>query len=116
MTTYSGASPEDIENDGQVQESCPRRKVRDVRHPELIGCGRHEMPIDEIGLWRRSVSKRRALELPSTDATPLIAPHQTGDPLDPDERRIHWIIAKVLPYAGRAVRPVGAFMESSDPL
>ena len=38
-----------VEHDGEVEEAGPRRDVGDVGDPELVGPGRREVAVDEIG-------------------------------------------------------------------
>jgi len=37
-----------VEDDGEVQEAGPRRHVRDVSDPELVGAARREVALDKV--------------------------------------------------------------------
>jgi hypothetical protein len=75
------ASPEDVDHEGHVDETLPRRDVRESRHPELIRPRRDEVPIDQVGRARgRGVGLRRGGPRPSPDdADQAEVAHQPTD-------------------------------------
>jgi len=79
------ATTPDIEDDGEIEETGPRRDVRDVGDPELIRPASSEPPLDQIGRWAgRGVPDRRVELLPATHAPQPCHAHQPRDALAPD--------------------------------
>lgn len=40
---------EDIDHEGDVDQASPGRHVGQIGHPQLIGCGRCKLPLDQVG-------------------------------------------------------------------
>ena len=62
-----------IEHDGQVEEPCGSRDIRDVGDPELVGSVGREVPFDEIDC-------RASIRVPPGRPRPPTPPARTPDP------------------------------------
>ena len=91
-----------VEDDGQVQEPRRGRDVGDVRHPQVVGPRRREVPGDEIRGGRLGrVPDRRPGPPAPTDALHAEGTHQPSHPLaaDVDPAR-----GQLGVHPGRAIR------------
>jgi hypothetical protein len=69
-----------VNHKGHVLLALPRRNVREVRHPQLIGPVCLELPADPVQrAWCVSVWDRRAYELATTYAAQAQSAHQSLD-------------------------------------
>ena len=76
------ASAKDIEHNGEVQKAAPRRDVRYVGDPQLIGCVGDEAPFDKIGCRPGvAISNRRDRRLASRSPVNRPIAHQACDAL-----------------------------------
>ena len=58
-TPADNASREHVDDEGDVDEASPRRDVGEVRDPQLIGPGRHEVTVDEVNRTIRTAVRLR---------------------------------------------------------
>ena len=74
-----------IDHDRQIQEPGPRRHVRDVRHPELVGTRCSEVTLNEIrGRTRVAIPSRRPRSPSTRDPLDPGSAHESRDPLATD--------------------------------
>jgi hypothetical protein len=84
---HDGADPpaqdapcEHVDDDGHVQPALPRRDVREVPNPQLVGVIRIEYPVDPVQrAWRRAVGCGGTHRLAPAHALQPQAPHQALD-------------------------------------
>ncbi len=103
-----------IDHDRQVQESGPRRHVRDVRHPELVGTRCSEVALDEVrGRTRVAIPPRRPRSPSTRDPLDPGPAHEPRDPLATDR----YAIGGELGMDPRnPVGPSRALMDLHDPV
>jgi len=107
----------DIEDDGEVEESGPRRHVGDVRDPELVRAGGREVATDQVVGWTTCrITDRRECRLARRDADEPGLTHESGDALLADftpsararragaAHRTSRAIRRALPRASRRAR------------
>ena len=74
-----------IDHDRQIQEPRPRRHVRDVRHPELVGTRCSEVTLNEVrGRTRVAIPSRRPRSPSTRDPLDPGSAHESRDPLATD--------------------------------
>src|SRR5579863_2387630 len=108
------ASTEDVENDGEEQESAPGRYVGDVGDPELVGCIGGEFALNEVRSWPGiGVAPGRLETFTSRNADNAALSHQTcqaivadGDP--------H--LVEIGLEVGAPVRAMRRMIERLDPI
>jgi hypothetical protein len=74
----------DVDDHREEEEAGPGRDVGDVCDPELVRALGLELPLDEVGLRRRTVSRRRHAEASPGNASEAGLPHQPRDVADTD--------------------------------
>ena len=71
-----------IDHHRQIQEPRPRRHVRDVRHPELVGTRCSEVALNEVrGRTRVAIPSRRPRSPSTRDPLDPGSAHESRDPL-----------------------------------
>ena len=74
------ATREHVDHERDVYKAAPRRDVREVRDPQLIGTLGVKLPLHRIlRELRRGVGDRLAMTLPAHDAAQAIGGHESGD-------------------------------------
>src|SRR6478672_9655089 len=101
-----------IEHHREIEETGPRRDIRDVCHPELIGSGGRERTLDEVR--RRShlgTAPRRARPFPAVAA---LQPGEAEQARYPLARAGYSLVTQLGMDARRAVCATTAFMDCAN--
>jgi len=98
------APGEHVDHERHVHDAAPRGDVREVRHPELVGALRRELPLHEVlRTRRRGVGARGDRALPAHDAAKPGVPHEARDRAPGDGHALTTELAPDLPHAGHLV-------------
>ncbi len=79
-----------VENERDVNHARPGRHVREVRHPELVGAERSEVPVDEVA--------RAGLPFAGVDG-PVAAAAERADQAEVAHQSFHGAAGDVMPVA-----------------